>query len=342
MAFYRLAPPLSNGFQASAEAAAELNRTKHDLRDTTVIPWNGPWPIFAQFLSNERENQAKVAWAEIFLLAQAARLAVCQRTPSFYRYFPEEDAGYVDSLFKYILGANGKGPIEVANKDWPLRVLYGSQPSSGMNRDDCVTDNSAAIFYNWVTDRQGPLMLICPGAFIHHARGLLAFRCNEIAQVITPEIALSLGTVILHELSHWNVLSLKAMPALNLRIIDYGYGFYGERIANDGNPTDGYGAYNAMQLNRNRNPDVQSNKQPTKNADSWMFFALEAYWSRKCGIQFQDPANPDFAVLPPPTDFLRNFDNNVAGFPPAPLNPAAPAFSPGAPLNQQSTPSTSV
>ena len=302
-----------------------INLTQLELRDTTAIPWDGPLPLFAQFPNNNRENQAKVGWGEIFLLVREALRAVCERSSSFYRYFSEEDASYVSNVLTYIQGPNGRGPTEITQVDRPLRILYGDQPSAGASFDICLTQsNFLAWFLNWSDDMVGgPVMLLCPPAFITLRKRLLEWTCEELPDAVTSGMA-TLSSLMLHEVTHWNILTLRSAPAFDLRVNDYGFGLNGQTIPTDGMPPNGYGPYNAMMLNRNRARGLAEDKQPTRNADSWMYFALESYWSRVCSRQFNDPAAP--AAPQPPTDGIVNQDNTPRQ--PDPLNPQAPAFSP--------------
>ena len=260
----------------NTELHVEVNRTHLGLRDATVVAWPGPLPLFAQFPNDQRLNQAKVGWGEIFLLVRTAINGVCKRSLSFYRYFSEEDAGDVLNMFSTILGGKGFGPDEVTQVDRPLSILYGSQRSVWDKKDLCLASPEFDCWFNnWGRYPNGaPFMVLCPQAFLHHPRPLLDWDCDDMPDTATREIV-TLGSVMLHELTHWNAITLKAAPQIPLRVGDYGIALGGVRVPNDGMPPDGYGPYNAMMLNRNRGRGWGTDKQPYQNADNFMWFALE-------------------------------------------------------------------
>ena len=251
--------------------------------------------------------------------------SVCQRTSSFYRYFSEEHARDVFNVFSYILGRHGYGPDEVTQPDWPLSILYGSQRSIWDRVDNCVTKpDFTCWFSNWGRyPTGGPYMVLCPQLFPRFPRPLFDWDCDHVPEAATGEI-LTVGTLMLHEITHWNILTLKAAPEIPLRVVDYGYELGGVRASNDGMPPDGYGPYNAMMLNRNRGRGQGASKQPYQNADNFMLFALESYFLDKCKREFKDPPDPNAPQAP--RDAIENLDNTPGN--PHPFNPQAPEFSP--------------
>ena len=98
-------------------------------------------------------------------------------------------------------------------------------------------------------------MVLCPQVFVQYPRPLHEWDCDHIPEAATPEIV-TLGSVMLHEIMHWNAITLKAVPQIPLRVGDYGVAVGGVQLPNDGVPPDGYGPYNAMMLNRNRERTV--------------------------------------------------------------------------------------
>lgn len=251
--------------------------------------------------------------------------SVCRRTASFYRYFSEEHARDVFNVFSYVLGRRGYGPDEVTQPDWPLSILYGSQRSVWDRVGNCVAKPGFVCWFsNWGRYPSGaPYMVLCPQLFTRYPRPLLGWDCDHVPEAANGAI-ITIGTMMLHEITHWNALTLKAAPQIPLRVADYGYALGGVRVPNDGMPPDGYGPYNAMMLNRNRGRGRGTDKQPYQIADSFMWFALESYWSDTCKREFKDPPNPNAPQTA--RDAVQNLDNTPGN--PHPLNPQAPEFSP--------------
>jgi hypothetical protein len=276
----------------------------HLERDATAMSWNGPLPLFAQFPDQNRENAAVVGYAEMYLLAQAALFGVCQRNAAFLRYFSEKDAEPVRKVFQYLLGPMGTGTREVADVSWPLSILYGNQPSGGDRTNPCqVNPTFTAWMVNDRVDGRGPMIILCPRLFTLSPRPLLEWDCDHLPAYADIDIQ-TVGSVLLHEFTHWNILTLKAS---SLKVVDYGFGLNAMGVSNDGNPPHGYGPYNAMVLNQKANGVF---KQPTLNADSYAWFALESYWSLKCKRDFKDP-RPS-ANDQKPYDGITNF-KDMAG-----------------------------
>ena len=137
-----------------------------------------------------------------------------------------------------------------------------------------------ALTCNWRTDQKGMAIFLCPRLF---RRISTYVTSNGIATICPPTLSTSIatmGSILLHEFVHLNVLTF---PAAKIRVFDYGLDFWGKKIPKDGLPVDGYGPYNTWVLNNNAN---KADKQPSLNADSYMWFALESYWSQKCNRDF--------------------------------------------------------
>jgi hypothetical protein len=313
-----LLEPVTNSFFA-------VNDSHLELREAEVLEWTGPLPTFVQFPDQVRLDKARVAYGEIMLLARAALMGLCQRNRAFERYFQESEADNVRKVFAYILG-NGWGPREVANPAWPLHVIYANAPPPGMAYNPCqnsIWTNLNAVTWNWRTDQKGIAILLCPRLFVEYPRTLLDWDCDHIPAYAIESIA-TRGSILLHEFVHLNVLTF---PAAGIRVLDYGLDFWGKKIPKDGLPVDGYGPYNAWVLNNNAN---KADKQPSLNADSYMWFALESYWSQQCNGDFTDP-RPDGASAPR-ADIITNIQDGPDSLPrPRPLDPQAPASVPAAP-----------
>ena len=77
---------------ADISSVTNLNKTQLEFRDVTTTPWPGSFPASLQFPSTEPLNQAYVGYDEIFVLAQAALVGICQRNRACQRYFQESEA----------------------------------------------------------------------------------------------------------------------------------------------------------------------------------------------------------------------------------------------------------
>jgi hypothetical protein len=140
-------------------------------------------------------------------------------------------------------------------------------------------------------------MVICPNAFQDYDRSLIDIKCEDLPQAADLTIQ-TLGSVMLHEFTHWHVLAAKVGL---YSIADYGYnGFQKMQVV--GQPEHGYGPLNSQLVKRN-------GKVPFLNADNYAWFATEAYFARRCpGHTFVDATvpGPNDPANPPQPDAVQN------------------------------------
>ena len=119
---------------------------------------------------------------------------------------------------------------------------------------------------------------LCDNFFTYH---LLAERqCSDIYGDNDNVLMTSRGSIMLHELTHWRTLNIKApdfdfyvQTKKNLNnIIDY---FLPKNSPFRG-PAHGYGAFNSHQLVDHANGDA------TINSDNYRWYALSKFWQLRC------------------------------------------------------------
>ncbi|EXJ59978.1 hypothetical protein A1O7_04126 [Cladophialophora yegresii CBS 114405] len=89
---------------------------------------------------------------------------------------------------------------------------------------------------------------------------------------------LSPGSVILHELMHWPYL-LQDIPDY-ARLAQPTTGDYSKILDFAGpNPSDGYGPFNSAKIRDLTANPVTGSSQAIRNADSYVWYAMDKYWS---------------------------------------------------------------
>jgi hypothetical protein len=318
-----------------AENLLIANKSHLERRQLGLENWIGPEPVLGDFgdgaNKNGRKKRVILGYLEAFVLARAAAFCVCHRSTcnSYFRYFSEEDAEWVLKILSYIIGPEGLGPYEVEyDPDWPLRILYGDRPQGGFPDNECDDGKTTSIFSNVPPDRQGALLVICPYLFTF-ARPCLDRDCDSLPAVL-EETLQTIGSAILHELLHWDLIIQRSTRNKLPSILDYPEDEDGKPHtdpANSGYPPDGYGSFNAYWLNRFRVPQFGHFKTPLRNADSFTLLALEAYYHFKCpGHVWSDPTVPP----PPPRDKPSIPKDIVVDHDPVPGEAQPPPEPPGA------------
>ena len=228
-----------------------LARHDNDL----AFPYGPRWEAFSD---QNALNRAKMGWYEAMSLIRAGIAAACARTPEFYRYFNEADFEIVNNMLVAMLGDMGSGPKEMADTVHTFSVVYGGGPVIGLTTDVCgITPNLKGFTNSARPDGRGAAMVLCPRIFDWYKAPLSWYNCDVFKEPTINEDALVVGSIIVHELTHWFLLSYQRA---NVVIVDYG--FAGARYLNpEGVPKDGYGAYNSQQLRK-------QNKDPVRNADN--------------------------------------------------------------------------
>ncbi|KAJ5885169.1 hypothetical protein N7495_009679 [Penicillium taxi] len=176
------------------------------------------------------------------------------------KYFRADDKTAVTDVFRKIAGSDYSG----------ASVLRRLTIKADQN-DPYVTDSDREEDDALVINGEGatPRLVIFPEAFKKGGidkpySGVSAVTCNSIGAAVSENME-TLASVILHEYMHYKAL---VVPPLRSSPMDL---------------ENGYGPYNTR--------FVLPKNQAIHNADSFAWYALELYWTMKCGRYFQDPEN---------------------------------------------------
>ena len=242
-----------------------------DFRNRVSQDWTQP--KFKQFPSETLEHRAKVAFADSFYIAWRGHAAV-GNTEVFNRYFKPRDAMFVRQVFKEMFEPGMWGPSPLFTK---MTIFHG--PNQESDEDQCTgKPNQLGYFTLWLDDPDGDVdLVICPRAMA--LPNTQDKHCSGLSDHVDYTF-LTLGSVMLHEYTHWpnllrNALRLKNPPVERI------WDFKGP------DPKNGYGPYNVLQ--------VREKDDPTANADSFSWFATEAYWHQTCrpGLEQYGPGVKD-------------------------------------------------
>ena len=170
-----------------------------------------------------------------------------------------------------------------------LTIYYRYNSAENKPGDVCDADPYAeAILYQWETEDGfwKAELVMCPYAFEppspESLQSVLDSKCESIKDRATYDMTAP-GGAILHELLHWK------------EVTEGQGGFYvGDwnelpLFAPDpkASPVHGYGAWSASELNR-------VNGKGRENADSYSWYALEAFFTKNCKKEFSAPREEDF------------------------------------------------
>ncbi|KAL8776007.1 MAG: hypothetical protein Q9213_008411 [Squamulea squamosa] len=172
-------------------------------------------------------------------------------TPIFDLYFPPETRDGIAATFQNILSG---APGKFAFDNTPRTDIQDPQ-----HRDICVTRHPAAFAINFEPE---PAVHVCPLTWrIPKLSDIAAKVCEGSQMTLNMRYQ---GSILVHEFSHLKVFH----PGRD--VIDVGYGpLFVQNLRKDPKTVD-----NAI-----------------NNADNYMWFALEAYWTKRCGKAFAPPTS---------------------------------------------------
>lgn len=265
----------------------------------------------------DTDDEAEILYVmmgEMWMLALAAKDGMgTQESPSnsYLRYFDNGDWCAVRTAFDTLLGGETKpidGPPELSHVTLYFKDEYIHKAIPNIPRDgDCNKNPTkfAHAFTPQDIEDNYHMVAICMEHLADMNFGLDAFNCEEIPtnRAIHPDL-ITPGTVMMHEMMHWNFVG---RTALQKKITDF-------QPPTGESPENGYGPYNAMQINK-------LGEGSAMNADNYAWFALEAFLLRDdtlgCGgtkldpplLSFNDPVDcsvdpfcqdqNDLGILPP-------------------------------------------
>ena len=245
------------------------------------------------------------------------------RDPIFNRYFNDhdEDESYgktvrqsVVDVLVALLGTSGAGADKFRDPGFEHEIWYKVTPPDGVppsQRQTCDRPRLYGFVVPNPDDIRDVYTVMCPLAFndpdFH--RSLDSYGCNDLENTADTYMICP-GSLMLHELMHWNCLTTEAVTGLD--IVDWNW----QRIAGV-KPPDGYGPSNAYALQI-------KNLEPWFNADSYVWFALESYWSLRCSHTFLDPGQVDTFEAPDLPDYVPVYPPTAPGRLPPPAVPEPP------------------
>ncbi|KAL8651756.1 MAG: hypothetical protein Q9226_004561 [Calogaya cf. arnoldii] len=179
-------------------------------------------------------------------------------TPIFDLYFPPEHRSGIAITFRNMLAG--------VHTELAFDNYFRADIQDPERRDVCISKGWVAFTINGPIDRENPQPSIhcCPATFTFTT--LSDVVNNHICAI--PQMALNMrfqGSILLHEVSHITDFH----PGRRVRDIKYG-------------PS-------SVQTLRKEQPCEAIN-----NADNYMWFALQVYWTYRCGKNFAPPTTDDW------------------------------------------------
>ena len=148
----------------------------------------------------------------------------------------------------------------------------------------CRFERPGDAIADWPDDWS--VCVLCPNAF--NLGGLRTTTCDSLGTVTSAQMDV-LGATMLHEFMHWEFMTV---PLIGYPIYDWNRVLYNPGAY----PANAYGAFNCAEINRLSLQPASRGKivpNPMQNTDSFVYFALETYWRKKCGVDFSPAVAPD-------------------------------------------------
>ena len=279
-------------------------------------------PLFCGFPDQNLYNMAARAYLDALRLAHAG-VQIAQRCggdPIFNRYFNyhSEDEivrKVVLDVLVALLGPSGAGADEFLDPGFEHEIWYEVPPTDEYQSPQGQSCDKPRV-YGYVIpnpdDIRDVYTVMCPVAFNNPGfhRSLNSYGCNDL-QETADLYMICPGSLLLHELMHWNRLTLETYGGIDIR----DWNWQGDSTVD---PPNGCCPLNAFTLQ-------ELDEGPGYNADSYVWFALESYWSLKCSHTFRDPQLMNTFE---PSDLP---DFNPTAFPPSPPGRLAPPANPPSP-----------
>ncbi|KAF4445781.1 Metallopeptidase, catalytic domain [Fusarium austroafricanum] len=220
-------------------------------------------PVIGKGISKQHKKQLRDAARDTLQLATFALMPSPLADEIFAKWFDPRDRNIVNKVFKAMVGDQ--------YEDDDGNPILGSITivSDYKNEDDewACTDDTMAEIRDY--DTKNPKIVVCPktgfgsGGLGKGYKGVEALRCSSFDDQVSTKMD-SLGSVLLHEYTHWDLLV--------------------KGIFKNGTDDVGYGPYKCQHLPR---------KDKLKNADNYSWFANEVYWSSMCGVDYGKPSKDD-------------------------------------------------
>lgn len=247
-----------------------FNLTVHEI---VRLPPVANFPGFANWggINSTNHQRARQAHSDAVQLAVMAIRAIGAGGPYetvFERYFWPGNKSTVISVFNAISGSE-----DVGNILFPTSSQIRLSDTPG--RPGCLQPQTLA----WLdydggsnTTLANPLhspayLNVCPTGAWHYLPDLSAIKCNLLGDHVSGRM-FSLDAMLLHEWTHWDALQL---CNYSTHIGDSAFGPVDAQLAN-------------LQ---------KSGQDPTRNADSYKWFALEAFYTHRCAKSFLPPRSEE-------------------------------------------------
>ncbi|KAI9874358.1 MAG: hypothetical protein M1830_009842 [Pleopsidium flavum] len=198
--------------------------------------------------------QVKQGFADAIDLADKVLKTNAVDGPIFKRYFKDSDKAAVKGVFKAIYGDGSTFGSNEFNK---LGIWYDDKADSPKSCKKTWLGKQVLAYLNHEVTGDGAQVVICPIGYKYPR--LQDIDCGKVKDTVSGEMS-SIGGILVHEFTHWKVLSGQAVNGLE--IVDHG--------------NEGYGPVNTYVFKN------QVNNSPRLNADSYRWFAQEVWFADKC------------------------------------------------------------
>ena len=133
------------------------------------------------------------------------RSGMCKNRPSTIDISTKQTSRRSIICWVAMLGDMGSGPREMADTVHTFSVVYGGGPSIGLTIDVCgISPNLKGFTNSARPDGRGAAMVLCPRTFDWYNPPLNWYSCDaDFKQPTINENALVVGSIIVHELTHW-------------------------------------------------------------------------------------------------------------------------------------------
>lgn len=215
-------------------------------------------------------------------------------TSSFLRYFTVEEWPDVRDGFKALLGPICDKSINGPDELKFVRIYWDSGPVAMAEIPGMVPAQSCAShpegygvgtnIFPWQMNDWRYWIIMCPNV-LDVKIVLDPFDCNLLVDRKMGRNLQTQGQMMMHELMHWPYISVKAVKANIIK--DWNTDDVNGLLADpNAVPRSGYGAYDAMLVNK-------LHGRGSQNPDNYAWFALESYLLQvrygQCGGQLDPP-----------------------------------------------------
>ena len=230
-------------------------------------------------------GEMKKAFRDSIFIAYRAYHHSNRHLDVFKRYFrdTEADQYFVREVFKDMFRPDMVGPSPLFSK---MTIWLGSKPNAHFDYCEDLDILSYTEQDPHHPENNVDLIVCAQGMVL----GVLEDKsCNFLSDHV-DDTFLTLGGDLIHEYVHWAALVRSALKLKHPEPL-----YIGDWLGPD--PADGYGPYNVLK--------VREKHDPLDNADSFRWFATEAYFHQTCR-----PSGPQYGPGREPEP-LCDFQGNI-------------------------------